>query len=160
MSPQLGAAQLKETNYRWNHNQQLHCHILGPEYAGHYDHQIVETIQILTYGWYPEPLYKDWRSTLDFASTGETFGLVSQRGESASIEQAADRGDGAVRVEADSEEALEEEEERKRSDDGDDDDDDEEEAEEDYEEDAEGVEEIGEAHLAFLRPSARYVCAK
>lgn len=66
---------------------------LGEEFAGHYEHQLIEEIQDRTAKLLDEPLFPDWRSTKDFASTGEHFyvlGSPSDKG------PGSDVGDDAI----------------------------------------------------------------
>jgi hypothetical protein len=57
--------------------QQARFHGLDLALEGHFEHHLIEKIQMVTFGWYPDaPLFASFRSTKDFADTGEKFGIV------------------------------------------------------------------------------------
>lgn len=57
--------------------QQARFHGLDPALEGHFEHHLIEKIQMVTFGWYPDALlFASLRSTKDFADTGEKFGIV------------------------------------------------------------------------------------
>lgn len=75
-SPELALANLKEFFRRWNLVQAARHHGLPRSILGFSEQNLLEEIQIITHGWYDEPLYCGLRSTKDFAPTGEKFGVV------------------------------------------------------------------------------------
>jgi hypothetical protein len=79
VSPEIAMGQVKEFVSRWNLNQEVTMYGLPSKYVGHSEQHLIERIQLLTSGWYEEALYPEWRSTKDFAPTGESFGVVNQQ---------------------------------------------------------------------------------
>lgn len=62
-SPRMAESILKEFNFRWNLAMAVkYCH-LPKDCSGFYEQILIEQIQDITQGWYPSPLFKDWRST-------------------------------------------------------------------------------------------------
>jgi len=77
--PQLAQSLMSEFTYRWNFKMALLSYGLPREYAFFNEQHMIQEVQLLTRIFYPDsPLYPEWRSSVDFASTGETFGVVVQ----------------------------------------------------------------------------------
>lgn len=151
--PEMMLGMFKESAYRWNLGQDARHHGLDPALRGHFEHFVVEEIQVLTEGWFDDPLYPGWRSTKDFADTGETFGVVrgvqQQQQQQQSDDEQKEEGAAAAASAAAGGDRGDEEEDGKEED----------EPAEDPEadEEAEMIEVEGEAYLVGCTPSARCV---
>jgi len=126
---------------------------LPREYAFFNEQHMIEEVQLLTRIFYPDsPLYPEWRSSVDFASTGETFGVVVQVPGSGQAARDEREGEGKGKKSGEKKQGgetegggAEEEEER------------EEEEEENEDEDDDEDEENGELFLEGLTESARWL---
>jgi hypothetical protein len=95
--PDVVLFMLKEFFYRWNLVQAARHHGLDRTMLGHFEQHLLEEIQLLTHGWYDEPLYSGWRSTKDFANTGEVFGIVGRpREEEEPVQEEEEEGEEAT----------------------------------------------------------------
>lgn len=74
--------------------QHTRFHGSHPAFRGHFEHWVLEELQLLTHDWYDEPLYPTWRSTKDFADTGEKFGVVPRQQPAGDGAEAAGQEDG------------------------------------------------------------------
>ena len=53
---------------------------MDSKFLGWYSHYDMEYLQSLTWGWFEEPLFAGWESTMNFRETGELAGLVTAGG--------------------------------------------------------------------------------
>ena len=144
VGPQLAQGLMSEFTFRWNMKMALLSYRLPRAYDFFYEQYMIEEVQLLTRYFYPDdPLYHEWRSSKDFACTGETFGVVAQTlpGPGQAAGGARESGGGGGGEGGREGGGVEAEEDR------------EEEEEEDEDED----EENGELTLAGLTASARWL---
>jgi hypothetical protein len=145
VSPELVLLLINGFYYRWNQQQQMRFHGSPAAFRNHFEHWVLEELQLLTHDWYDEPLFPTWRSTKDFADTGEKFGVVPrQQPAVVPRQQPAEQGEGGGGAG---------QEEGKKPDDEDGPDD----AEEDEEEEAELLELEEDKYLEGLPKSSRCV---
>ena len=62
-SPRLAESILREFNFRWNLSMSIKYNGLPAEFGGYYEQSLTEEIQAITEGWYPTPLFSEWKST-------------------------------------------------------------------------------------------------